>query len=71
MGTLIRTLNTADRVAAMWRTGDVAARVALDELIAQGFYAVDIGERSIVAWLDGVRFELDGTFVPFAAERAA
>lgn len=58
MATLIETINAADRLANLWRAGNVAALSAQERLTDLGFYAVVVGERSIVAWLNGHRFEL-------------
>mgnify|MGYP001567219681 CR=1 FL=1 len=58
MATLIETINAADSIANLWRTGTVAALSAQERLADIGFYAVTIGERTIVAWLNGHRFEL-------------
>lgn len=71
MGTLLRTVDEADKLAALWRQGLAAAVVIEDKLLAKGFYAVAFEGRSITAYLNGVRFSLDGSHVPFTAERAA
>ncbi|TIL38565.1 hypothetical protein [Mesorhizobium sp.] len=58
MATLIDTINQGDRIANLWRGGTVAALAAQERLTELGFYAVVVGERTIVAWLNGHRFEL-------------
>lgn len=58
MATLIETINNADRIANLWRGGIVAALSAQERLTDLGFYAVSVGEQSIVAWLNGHRFEM-------------
>jgi hypothetical protein len=58
MASLIETINAADRVASLWRHGTVAALSAQERLADLGFYAVVVGERAIVAWHNGHRFEL-------------
>lgn len=58
MANIIDTINTADRIAGLWRQGSVAALPAQERLIDLGFYAVSVGERSIVAYLNGCRLEL-------------
>lgn len=58
MTTLIDTINTADRIAKFWRCGNIPAISAQERLIDLGFYAVTVGERSIVAYLNGCRLEL-------------
>ena len=71
MGALLRTIDDADKLAALYRQGLAAAVVVEDRLLARGFYAVAFDGRRISAWLNGVRFEFDGTHVPFSTERAA
>lgn len=58
MANIIETINNADRIAGLWRTGTVAALSAQERLAELGFYAVVVGERSIVAYLNGCRLEL-------------
>ncbi|MBZ9984977.1 hypothetical protein LB521_27975 [Mesorhizobium sp. BR-1-1-8] len=58
MPTLIQKLNSADSIADLWRGGFVAAVSAQERLADLGFYAVVVGERTIVAWLNGCRFEM-------------
>ncbi|RWO08197.1 hypothetical protein [Mesorhizobium sp.] len=58
MATLIETINSGDRIAKLWRSGEVAALGAQESLTDIGFYAVVVGESTIVAWLNGYRFEL-------------
>lgn len=58
MSDYIRTLNTADSIGQLWREGEVSAVLAVEALVGLGFYAVTVGERAIVAWLNGVRFEV-------------
>lgn len=58
MATLIETINNADRVARIWRSGGILAINAQERLTDLGFYAVAVGEQSIVAWLNGHRFEM-------------
>lgn len=58
MATLIETINNADRIANLWRGGVVAAVSAQERLIELGLYAIVVGERSIVAYLNGCRLEL-------------
>lgn len=60
MATLIETINAADRIANLWRTGTVAALSAQERITDLGFYAVSIGERHIIAWINGCRLELPG-----------
>jgi hypothetical protein len=60
MASLIDTINTADRIARFWRCGNIPAINAQERLIDLGFYAVTVGERSIVGWLRGCRFEMPG-----------
>lgn len=70
MGYLLLTINTGDRLAAYWRQGLVTA-IAAQELLADlGFTGIDFKERSIIGFYNGVRFELDGTFVSQAMEAA-
>jgi hypothetical protein len=61
MVTLIGSINTADRIADLWRGGRVAALIAQERIAELGFYAVTVGEHTIVAWINGVRFEMPGT----------
>lgn len=63
MSDLIRLINAADLLAALWREGSLAALVMVERLVAMGFYAVRLveperGAASVVAWYNGVRFEL-------------
>lgn len=58
MSALINTVNTADRIAKFWRHGNMPSISAQERLVELGFYAVVVGERNIVAWLNGYRFEL-------------
>ncbi|MBZ9943487.1 hypothetical protein LB533_20585 [Mesorhizobium sp. BR1-1-13] len=58
MTTLIQKLNSADSIADLWLGGFVAALSAQEALTGMGFYAVVVGERTIVAWLNGCRFEM-------------
>lgn len=58
MATLIETINTAGCIANLWRTGITPALSAQERLTDLGFYAVTIGERHIVAWVNGCRLEL-------------
>lgn len=58
VATLILTINAADRIAGLWKQGVVAALSAQERLTELGFYAVVVGERSIVAWHNGHRFEM-------------
>lgn len=58
MANIIDTINNADRIAGLWQQGSVAALSAQERLIDLGFYAVSVGERSIVGWLRGCRFEM-------------
>ncbi|ESX78504.1 hypothetical protein [Mesorhizobium sp. LSHC414A00] len=58
MATLIDTINNADRIANLWRGGSLLAVNAQERLTELGFYAVAVGEQSIVAWLNGHRFEM-------------
>ncbi|QKC99220.1 hypothetical protein [Mesorhizobium sp. NZP2298] len=58
MANIIETINSADRIANLWRTGTVAALSAQERLTDLGFYAVDVGERHIVGWFNGHRFEM-------------
>lgn len=60
MTTLIQKINSADSIAALWRSGHVAAISAQEALVGLGFYAVAISETRIVAWLNGCRFEMPG-----------
>jgi hypothetical protein len=61
MAALIDTINSADRIAKFWRCGNIPAINAQERLIDLGFYAVVVGERSIVGYLRGCRFEMPGT----------
>lgn len=58
MSDYIRTINQADAIGKLWRTGAWAAVLAVEALVGLGFYGVSVGERGIVAWLNGVRFEI-------------
>ena len=58
MSDLITKINVADRLAGYWRSGQAAAIAVEDLLTDLGFYAVVFGERHVVAYLNGVRFEL-------------
>lgn len=58
MADLIETINAADRLAALWRGGVVSALSAQERLVDMGFYAVVVGEKTIVAWHNGHRFEM-------------
>ena len=58
MSDLIHTLNTADTIAALWREGRMCALLAVEAIVALGFYAVTVGERGLVGYYNGVRFEL-------------
>ena len=60
MTTLIDTINNADRIARFWRCGNIPAINAQERLTDLGFYAVSVGERTIVGWLRGCRFEMPG-----------
>lgn len=62
MTTLIQKLNSADSIANLWRGGFVAALSAQERLIDMGFYAVAVGERTIVAWHNEHRFEMPATY---------
>jgi hypothetical protein len=57
---LIATLNLASRLAALWRSGEAAAIVVDDLLQEMGFGGIVFADRTIIAWLRGVRFELPG-----------
>lgn len=61
MAALINTINDADRIAKFWRCGNMPAVNAQDQIEALGFYAVVVGDRTIVAWLRGCRFEMPGS----------
>ncbi len=58
MSDLIRTVNTADALARAWRAGELAALLAVERIVALGFYAVRVTDRGIVGYYNGVRFEL-------------
>ncbi len=58
MAGIIDTINSADRIARFWQHGNIAAINAQERLSELGFYAVVVGERSIIAWLNGCRLEL-------------
>lgn len=58
MAALIDTINTADRIARFWRCGNIPAIDAQERLVGLGFYAVAVGEHTIVGWLKGCRFEM-------------
>ncbi len=58
MSDYIRTINQADAIGKLWRQGTWAAVLAVEALVGLGFYGVSVGERGIVAWLNGVRFEV-------------
>jgi hypothetical protein len=58
MAALIDTINNADRIAKFWRHGNIPAINAQERLTELGFYAVVVGERTIVGWLKGCRFEM-------------
>lgn len=58
MGDLLRTVQDADRICALWRQGLAAAVVVEDRLTASGFYAIDFEGRKVIAYLAGVRFHL-------------
>jgi hypothetical protein len=57
---LIDTINSADRIARFWKHGNIPAINAQERLVDLGFYAVTVGERSIVGYLRGCRFEMPG-----------
>ena len=57
MTTLINTLNAGQRLTELWRTGQLAGLLAQERLADLGFYAIAVGERHIVAWFNGHRFE--------------
>ncbi len=58
MSELISTLNTADRLARAWRAGELAALLAIERLVADGWYGVAVTERGLVGYYRGIRFEL-------------
>lgn len=60
MSDYIRTINQADAIGDLWRRGLLAAVLAVEAIVGLGFYGVTVGERGIVAWLNGVRFEIAG-----------
>lgn len=60
MGFLIAHINVADRIARMWLEGSIAALTAQEMLAELGFTDVEIGDRSIPACFNGVRFDLPG-----------
>ena len=62
--TLRETLDAAERAANYYRRGTLAWPVLMQRLLDLGMYAIDRhaviepSERGIVAWYNGVRFEL-------------
>ena len=58
MSDLIHTINRADAFAQLWREGRMCALLAVEAIVGLGFYAVTVGDRGIVGYLNGVRFEL-------------
>lgn len=58
MSAIIDTINTADRIARFWRCGNIPAINAQERIEALGFYAVAVGEQTIVGWMRGCRFEM-------------
>lgn len=60
MANLIEAINEADRLAGLWANGEVATLTAQERLVDLGFYAVTVGsgDRTIVAWHNGHRFEM-------------
>lgn len=61
MSDLLRTLDRADKLVGFYREGKLVSVILEDELIDLGFYAIEIEPRRVVAWLDGIRFEMNGT----------
>lgn len=58
MNDFIAALNTADRVATMFRVGDIAAITAAETLRARGLRGIRFNGRRISAQLDGRQLEL-------------
>ena len=56
--TLIQTINQADALAKLWREGRMCALLAVEAIVALGFYAVAVTDRGIVGYYLGVMFEL-------------
>lgn len=58
MNDFIAALNTADRVAAMFRAGDIASIVAAETLSARGLRNIRFDGQRVSALLGRRRFEL-------------
>lgn len=56
--TLRETLTIAERNARHYRRGTMAWEVLMHLLTDLGFYGLDKREGFVVAWLNGVRFEI-------------
>jgi hypothetical protein len=56
MASLIKTINEADQLAGLWRQGKLCALEMVEKIVALGFYAVNITERGVTGYYNGVRF---------------
>jgi hypothetical protein len=60
MGNLLSTVQEGDRLATLYRQGIAAAVVIEDRLMDLGFCGIDFQGRNVIAWLNGIRFDLPG-----------
>jgi len=61
MSELIRIVNTADRLAGLWRAGQMTAVALAEALANDGWYRIRIGDDVpglATAYLNGVRYRL-------------